>query len=126
MDLVSPIDYREIIKQIIGQYADLKPSYGDVQVEAIYDEKTDHYELIYAGWDGPRRIHGSVIHVDIRDGLIWIQHDGTEAGIADELIAAGIPRERIVLAFHPPRQRKHTPFATGCDGPVALPADCPR
>jgi hypothetical protein len=51
--------------------------------------------------------------VDIRDDLVWIQHDGTEDGIANELVEAGIPREQIVLAFHPPDQRKRTSFATG-------------
>ena len=41
---------------------------------------TTHYELMYAGWNGPYRIHGSVLHVDIRNGKVWIQHDGTEEG----------------------------------------------
>jgi hypothetical protein len=42
---------------------------------------------------------------------VWIQHDGTEDGIANELLQAGIPHEHIVLGFHPPDQRKYTPFA---------------
>ena len=44
--------------------------------------------------------------LDDRDGKIWIQHDGTEAGIADELIARGIDPGRIVLAFQHPRMRE--------------------
>ena len=54
---------------------------------------------------------GRNLYVDIRDGKVWIQHDGTEDGIAYELLEAGIPHEHIVLAFHPPYARKHTPFA---------------
>jgi hypothetical protein len=53
----------------------------------------------------------SVLHLDIRQGKIWIQHDGTEAGIAEELVKAGIPRDRIVLAFKPPDICPHTGFA---------------
>jgi hypothetical protein len=34
----------------------------------IFDETNDHYELMYAGWNGPYRIHGSVLHIDIRQG----------------------------------------------------------
>ena len=49
--------------------------------------------------------------MDIKDGKVWIQHDGTEDGIAEELVEAGVPREHIVLAFHPPDVRKHTPYA---------------
>ena len=51
------------------------------------------------------------VYVDIRDGKIWIQHDGTGDGIANELLAAGVPHEKIVLAFHHPHKRKYTPFA---------------
>jgi hypothetical protein len=72
---------------------------------------TGHYELIYVGWNRKERIHGSISHVDLRGEKIWIQHDGTEGGIAGELVEAGIPREQIVLAFHSPEVRQHTGFA---------------
>ncbi|WP_437673215.1 XisI protein [Sorangium sp. So ce131] len=105
--------YADVVKRILSAYAELKPSYGEVEVEAIFDDAQGHYELMYAGWAGGRRVHGSVIHVDLRGGKIWIQHDGTEHGIAAELLDAGIPKEHIVLAFQPPERRKHTPFAVG-------------
>jgi hypothetical protein len=103
--------YREIIQRLIRQYAQYRSARGEVQVEVIFDEANDHYELSYAGWNGPYRIHGSVIHIDIRQEKIWIQHDGTEGSIAEELVAAGVPRDRIVLAFKPPEIRPHTGFA---------------
>jgi hypothetical protein len=103
--------YRKIIRDLIDTYARFKPSLGEVQVEVVFDEANDHYELMYAGWNGPYRIHGSVLHLDIRNGKVWIQHDGTEAGVAEELVQAGIPREHIVLAFKPPEVRPHTGFA---------------
>lgn len=54
-----------------------------------------------------------IIHVDIKDNKIWIQKDGTEIGIANELIAAGVPKEDIVLGFHAPYKREFTDFAVG-------------
>ncbi|WP_321164240.1 element excision factor XisI family protein [Chlorogloeopsis fritschii] len=42
---------------------------------------------------------------------IWIQRDGIEDGIANELVKAGIPKSQIVLAFQPVDVRKHTAFA---------------
>ncbi|MFM7904363.1 MAG: element excision factor XisI family protein, partial [Microcystis sp.] len=48
---------------------------------------------------------------DIIDQKIWIQHDGTEDGIADELVAAGIPQNQIILAFKSPEIRPYTGFA---------------
>lgn len=108
-DLAS---YRVAIRNLIEEYAQYQPARGDVQIEVIFDEANDHYELMCAGWNGPYRIHGSVLHIDIRNGKVWIQHDGTEAGVAEELVRAGIPRDRIVLAFKPPEIRPHTHFAT--------------
>ena len=106
-------EYAAIVKRILRDYADIKPSLGEVEVEAIFDDGLGHYELMYSGWLDRKRIHGSVIHVDIRGEKVWIQHDGTEQGIAGELVDAGIPKDHIVLAFHPPEKRKFTSFATG-------------
>jgi ketopantoate reductase len=110
MDAVS--DYRRIIRRLIEGYAQVRPSIGDIEIETIFDESNDHYELIYSGWDRHRRIHGPVVHVDIRGGKVWIQHDGTYHGIANDLVEAGVPKDRIVLAFKPPDVRPHTDFAT--------------
>lgn len=37
--------------------------------------------------------------------------DGTEYGIANDLLAAGIPKDKIVLGFKSPESRKYTDFA---------------
>ena len=42
---------------------------------------------------------------------MWIQHNGTEIEIADELVKAGIPEDDIVIGFHSPYKRKFTKFA---------------
>lgn len=105
--------YREAVKSILSQYAAVRPSYGEVEVELVFDDERGHYELMYTGWDGYRRIHGSVVHVDIREGKLWIQHDGIEDGITDDLLAAGVPPEDIVLAFQHPHKRKFSGFAAG-------------
>ena len=103
--------YRRIIRELIDEYAEHPPSVGEVRVEVIIDEAQDHFELIYAGWTRHYRVHGSLLHIDIRDGKVWIESDGTEEGIANRLVAAGIPPERIVLAYKHPSMRPHTGFA---------------
>jgi NAD(P)H-flavin reductase len=65
------------------------------------DRVNDRYILLTLGWDGNRRVYYPVIHIDIRDSKLWIQHDATEDGVATDLIAAGVPKDRIVLAFYP-------------------------
>jgi hypothetical protein len=109
MDTVKK--YAKFTKQIINEYAQFKPSYGEIRVETVFDEERHHYEMVYVGWENGIRVHGSVIHVDIIGDKIWIQHDGTETGIAKELVSCGIPKNQIVLAFHPPDVRKYTQYA---------------
>jgi hypothetical protein len=105
--------YREIVRNLIAAYAQYKPSHGQIETEAITDREHDHYELMHVGWDGVRRVHGAVIHIDIQGGKVWIQYDGTSRPVAEELIAGGIPREDIVLGFHPAEVRQLTGFAVG-------------
>jgi XisI protein len=37
--------------------------------------------------------------------------DGTEEGIANELVELGIPKQAIVLGYHAPYDRQYTDFA---------------
>ncbi|MBD2681168.1 MULTISPECIES: XisI protein [Nostoc] len=103
--------YREILRQLIFEYASHKPANGQIETEAVIDSQRDHYEVLHIGWDGVRRVHGSVVHVDIINNKVWIQYDGTSQPVAEALLEAGIPREDIVLGFHPAELRQYTDFA---------------
>ena len=102
--------YRLIVRQLIDEIALYKPSHGQIETEAIIDPQRDHYEVMHVGWDRQRRVHGSVVHIDIIQGKIWIQHDGTNRPVAEELLTAGVPREDIILGFHPAQVRQYTDF----------------
>jgi len=106
-------DYRNYIQQILEKYSHAQSAYDDLQFEMIRDTEQDYYQLMTVGWHGLNRIYGCIFHLDIKNGKIWIQHDGTESGIANELVALGVPKEDIVLAFHAPYKRPYTGFATG-------------
>jgi hypothetical protein len=77
----------------------------------IFDEERDRYLILHVGWQDEQRIHGCPVHIDIKDGKIWIQRDFTEAGLAHELVEMGVPKEDIVLAFRSPFVRQFTGFA---------------
>lgn len=105
--------YRTIVRRLVEDYAAYKPAHGDIRTEAVIDAEHDHYEVMQVGWNGDRRVHGSILHIDIRDGKVWIEHNGTDARIGEELIAAGIPRNDIVLGFQPPALRPLTSYGVG-------------
>ena len=108
------IEYRELIKKLLTRYAELinlrpKP---DQETEVIFDEERDHYMLITTGWANQRRVRGTTVYVRLRGGKFWIEEDWLENGIATDLLEAGVPKDDIVLAFHPPQMRPLTEFAT--------------
>ena len=105
---------RQIVKGLLCKYAQIKPTYGEIERQTIFDQEQNHYQLINTGWENRRRVYGCLIHIDIQaDGKIWIQYDGTEAGLANELVEAGIPKQEIVLAYQSDYMRKLTDFAVG-------------
>lgn len=105
------VTYRQYILDILSEYGAYKPSYGDIDVEQIVDPVHDHYQLMSVGWNDQQRIHGCLLHIDIRNEKIWIQHDGTEEGVANRLVEVGVPKTDIVLGFQSPYKRQFTAFA---------------
>lgn len=108
--------YRQYIRQLLSERANrisTKPNAEEYEVQTIFDPEQDHYQLMYVGWRGNKRDFGCILHLDIKDGKIWIQHDGTEIGIANQLVELGVPKQDIVLAFHEPAVREYTGFGTG-------------
>ena len=101
---------RAIIEWILADYAKYPYSHGEIERQLVFDRERDHYLLLSVGWD-KHRVHGCVIHIDLIDGKFWIQRDGTETGVAFDLEAAGIPKDRIVLAFKSAKVRPHTGYA---------------
>lgn len=97
MDTITT--YREIIKQVISDYAKLRPSHGKIRLDVIFDEIRDRYALMQVGWDRGRRVRGNLIYVVIENGKVIIEYDGMESGITQDLVNKGIPEHDIVLAF---------------------------
>nr|WP_318734890.1 MULTISPECIES: element excision factor XisI family protein [unclassified Roseofilum] len=52
-----------------------------------------------------------MVHAEIKQGKVWIHYDGIEDSVTEELVAAGILKTEIVLAFHPPYIREKTGYA---------------
>lgn len=106
-------NYRQIIQDILREHASYKSINEDVEPQIVFDTERNHYQLIHVGWSNDKRVYGCVIHLDIKDGKIWIQHDGTEGGVASELVEQGVPKQDIVLGFHSAFKRQFTEFAVG-------------
>lgn len=104
--------YRNYIREILEWYAGFEPQTVDeYESQIVVDDEHDHYQLLDVGWDDQSRIHNCVLHLDIKDGKIWVQQDLTDPGVVEKLLDRGVPKEDIVLAFHAPYKRPYTGFA---------------
>ena len=103
--------YRSVIQSLLTAYAAVPISNGAIDCYTVFDTKQDHYQVMNVGWDGHRRVYGSVLHLDIKKGKIWIEQNMTEMRIAEELVKQGVLKEDIVLGFQAPEMRQYTDYA---------------
>jgi hypothetical protein len=104
--------YRQAIRQLLKDQAsvDQSNSNSEIETQIIFDTEHDHYQLLDIGWEGLKRVYNCFIHLDIKDGKIWIQRNMTEADLAQELVELGVPKEDIVLGLHPLYKRPLTGY----------------
>jgi hypothetical protein len=109
MDKVA--HYRQIIQEILTEHSLIQYAYGEIEMETLFDLVSDRYQVLRAGWLQKQRVYGALIHIDLKGEKLWIQYDGTEVGVANELVEKGIPKDAIVLAYHSPFLRQYDGFA---------------
>lgn len=99
--------YRQYIQEFLTEQTQGQIIGGDIETEIIFDSDRDRYLLIDLGWQEHQRIYNCVIHLEIKDGKIWIQRNQTDKPIAEVLIAIGVAKEDIILGLQPPYIREY-------------------
>ncbi|MFM2433085.1 MAG: hypothetical protein RLZZ511_4299 [Cyanobacteriota bacterium] len=102
--------YQKCIRELLKAHVDENSSNGQVESQLVIDPENDHYRILDIGWDGMKRVYHCFIHIDIKDGKIWIQRNMTEADLAQKLVDMGVSKGDIVLGLHPPYKRPHTGY----------------
>ena len=95
--MATPLNYSELVKNILLEHSRLKPAYGDIDTTVSFDDDRANYALLQSGWDS--YLHGAIVHISIIGGKIWIQYNGTEEGVAPELLEMGVSKSQIVLGI---------------------------
>lgn len=104
-------EYRQKVQDLLTQLSEYGSANDGVESQLIFDTDRDHYQLAHVGWRNDHRIYGCVVHIDIKDEKIWVQHNGTEFDVANQLSEMGIPKKNIVNGFHSSYMRQFTGFA---------------
>jgi len=88
--------YRTCVQELLEEYRSPKLLGEGVETQLLADTKRDHYQLVNVGWKKRRRVYFCTVHLDIKDGKIWLQNNQTDLSVVDDLVERGIPKEHIV------------------------------
>jgi len=102
--------YRQIIYAFLKEQSEIIPVGGIIETETIFDRDSDRYLLLHLGWNNQQRIYSVVLHLEIREGKVWIQQNTTDFSVAEELLERGVKREDIILGLKPAFVREYTGF----------------
>lgn len=114
--MASLAHYGQLVMNLINDYASIPAgNEPDVYNEVLFDIANNRYLLLSLGWSKGKRVHYTVIHIDIINQKVWIQVNNTDRLIAGELVEAGIPARDIVLGLQPPEVRPYTAYGSDCE-----------
>ena len=98
--MAHPIEfYQQCIKKLLSEYEPFAPDWG--KTELIFDDERMRYIVLYVGWRKEKRLHQTVVHIDIVGDKVVIQENNTEDLVKTALIEMGIPADKIELGFIP-------------------------
>ena len=107
--------YKQKVREVMESYVSkTKTQLPEEEIYAVTDDEHGNYLIFRSVWQNNSRSYGYFIHARIKNGKVYVEYDGTdyEEGFTGFFEEKGIPKEDIVLAFHPPIVRKYTGYAT--------------
>ncbi|MEH2248363.1 XisI protein [Nostoc sp.] len=105
------MNYSELVQTVLERHTE-NHLFEDTDKELIFNFQRNHYILVHVGWGNKERVYGCVVHVNVKDGKIWIQRDLIEEGIANQLVEFGVTKTDIVLGFRSPYVQQFTGFSS--------------
>ena len=70
-----------------------------IEKQLIINKEETQFLLMAVGWHKGLYTHYVVFHIELKEEKVWLHENRTDSNIANELVIAGIPAEKIVLHF---------------------------
>jgi hypothetical protein len=100
MDQTAKLEqYRELVTQVLQRHAAMEAEPHNYESTVLCDTQNNDYRLIDTEILPDKRLDHVVIQLLLRDGKVWIERDGIEYGISQDLLEAGIPANDIVVGL---------------------------
>lgn len=106
--------YKKITSEVLEKLEKDFNKYPDdaIKYKFIADQEKGEYLLFRDGWEGPRRYYGCIVHVSVTEsGKVWLQYDGTDLIIGQQLLDKGVQKNHLVLGFMSVTRRKDSEYA---------------
>jgi hypothetical protein len=104
--------YRQVTLSLLSEIANDFHQSNQWEILEIFDENRGQYALFADGWINDKRDYGCLMHIEVKnDGKVWLRRDGTDLDVGNLLLAEGIEKPDLVLAFRSPSRRAMTAFA---------------
>jgi hypothetical protein len=97
--------YLPVVEAIVREWGASESLLENVETEIICDHEQGIYLLLSTGWHGYKRIHSLAFHARVRDNKLWIEWDGTDPSMTEEMFHRGVPRECVVFGWQHPSLR---------------------
>ena len=88
--------YQQYIQELLTEYARDNRLEEGIETQLVFDTQRDHYQWSNVGWNGLHRVYHCIMHLDIKEGKIWLQQNLTDQDPAEELVKKAYP-ERILF-----------------------------
>ena len=101
--------YRRILKSVTEEHANIASPMNWVKSTAACDFGQNNYFLI--DYDTREKKHYIVFHLRLVDGKIFVEQDGVEYGIVDDLVMSGVSAKDISSIFQAAKQTENVSLA---------------
>lgn len=103
--------YQDAVIGLLEKYVAIKPeNLPNIEQHLLADRMHNHFAFIRLGWNDDHFIYQCVIHFDIKDDKIWLQHNQTDQNLIEELQERGVNPQDITIGFIPPYARSQPTY----------------
>ncbi len=97
---------RQAVLAILTPAATARYPMPNVQEKLVQDTEQNRFLVVRTGWYQAVNYYSIIQDVEVRDGMVLIHQNNTEHDLEAELVARGVPVEKIVLATVAPEERQ--------------------
>lgn len=104
--------YKKILKELFKCQASLHfANEPEVEQQLIINKEETQFIIMVVGWYEEYYKHFALLHVQLKEGKVWLHQNNTDEDVGSILEEKGIPKSELVLGFFTPFERELSDYA---------------